>query len=91
MGCASTVCFPVVAIVYEEVGDFTEGFEQDGVVEWHGDDDDGGMMSGGKGVALYGGFFVICDGVFVLAFVEYGSWFSLFRFVFHFFSCAIEF
>ena len=42
MGFAGTVCFPVVAIVDEEVSDVAEDFEQDSVVERHGDGDDGG-------------------------------------------------
>ena len=57
MGFASTICFPVVAIVDEEVGDFAEDFGQDSVVERHGGGDDGGMMSNGNGgVVLCGGF-----------------------------------
>ena len=39
---ASTVCFPAVTIVDEEVGDVAEDFEHDSVVERHGDGDDGG-------------------------------------------------
>ena len=42
MGFVRTVCFPVVTIVDEEVGDVAEDFERDSIVERHGDDDDGG-------------------------------------------------
>ena len=42
MGFASTVFFPVVTIVDEEVGDFAEDFERDSIVEQHGGGDDGG-------------------------------------------------
>ena len=44
-----TKSLPVVAIVYKEVGDFTEDFEQNSVVERHGGDDDDGMMSSENG------------------------------------------
>ena len=91
MGFAGTVCFPVVAIVDEEVSDFAECFERDGVVERHGGGDDGEMMSGGNegGGLFFVWNFLLCNGMgFVLVLVEYGSWFL---FVFHFcslFSCA---
>ena len=42
MGFASTVSFPVVTIVDEEVSDVAEDFQQDRVVERHGDGYDGG-------------------------------------------------
>ena len=58
MGFASTVCFPVEPIVDKEIGDFAEDFEQDGVVERHGDGSDGEMMSSGSCPERCVGFFV---------------------------------
>ena len=34
-GVFFVVCFPVIAVVVEEVGDVTKDLERDGVVEWH--------------------------------------------------------
>ena len=45
MSFAITISFPIVAIVYEEVGDFAEDFERDSVAERHDGDVDDGMMS----------------------------------------------
>ena len=90
MGFASTICFPVVAIVDEEVGDSAEDFERDSVVERHGGDDDGGIMSNrNEGVVLCGGFLIFAMVCCVLFFVEYGSWFLFFLF-FPFLVCKIE-
>ena len=38
MSFASTISFPIVAIVYEEVGDFAEDFKQNSVAERHDGD-----------------------------------------------------
>ena len=48
MSISITISFPIVAIVYEEVGDFAEDFEQDSVVERHDVDVDDGMTSDGN-------------------------------------------
>ena len=29
------VCFPIVAVVDEEVGDVAEDFKRDGIMKWH--------------------------------------------------------
>ena len=45
-GKFGAVCFPIVAVVDEEVGDVVEDFERDGIVEWH---DGGCLMMGMAG------------------------------------------
>jgi hypothetical protein len=45
-GSFATESLPIVAVVMEEVSDFTEDFKRDCVSEWHGDgwlDDVGGV------------------------------------------------
>ena len=86
MDFASTICFPVVAIVDEEVSDFAEGFKQYSIVEQHGGGDDGGMMSSGNWRVFCGGLFVFCNGVLCCFCVEYDSF--LFLFCVHFFLRA---
>ena len=85
MGFASTVCFPVVTIVDEEVGDVAEDFEQDSVVERHGGGDDGEMIdSGNERVVLCGVLqWCVCVGFC-------GIWqlVSVFSFFCSLFSCA---
>ena len=83
--CVSAVCFPVVAIVDEEVGNFAEGFKGDSVVKWHGGGDNWwGIMSVG---GVVGGFmwegFPFCDDdlCVVWQLVSYSV-------CGHFFSCA---
>jgi hypothetical protein len=85
---AITISFPIVAIVYEEVGDFAEDFERDSVAERHdGDVDDGMMSDGNGGVMLFcGGFLQWCVYVLVRCGISYGSWFLFF--VFPLFLCT---
>ncbi len=74
MGFASTICFPVVAIVGEEVGDFAEDFKRDSVVERHDGDVDDGMMSDGnrrRGDVVCGRIFCIWNMVWQLVAAEY--------------------
>ena len=97
-----TKSLPVVAIVYKEVGDFTEDFERNSVVERHGGGDDDGMMSSENG----GGDVVWRIFAFAMVFLCVGSlwdivWQLVSVFLFfpflvckiedrcgHFFSCA---
>ena len=62
MSFAITISFPIVAIVYEEVGDFSEDFERDSVAERHDGDVDDGMMSDGNGgvMLLWRIFAMVC-------------------------------
>ena len=91
MSIAITISFPIVAIVYEEVGDFAEDFERDSVAERHDGDVDDGMMSDGNGggMLLWRIFAMVCFCVLVRCGILYGSWFLFFRFS-PFLVCKIE-
>ena len=76
---------PIVAVVMEEVGDFTEDFKRDCVLEWHGDgwlDDVGGVCLcrlDVRGVVCWG---ILCCfqwlGVCVFCLLKCGGWFLCF-------------
>ncbi len=90
------VSLPIVAVVMEEVGDFTEDFKRGCVSEWHGDgwlDDVGGVCLcrlDVRGVVCWG---ILCCfqwvGVVCFLFVEVWRLVSVFSW-FHFlcFLCA---
>ena len=84
---------PIVAVVMEEVGNFTEDFKRDCVSEWHGDgwlDDVGGVDWMIRGGCFVGGFYVVFSGwgVCVFYLLECGGWFLCFLGFIFVFSCV---
>ena len=84
---------PIVAVVMEEVGDFTEDFKRDCVSEWHDDgwlDDVGGCRLDDKGGLFCWG--ILCRfqwlGVCVFYLLGCGGWFLCFLGFIFVFSCV---